>query len=63
MDKNTYELQSEIRLYEEVITSNRESLCHGEYNLGLVLITRRMLKGMGAVWLLACYKNRNKDRL
>jgi len=29
--------------------------CHGEFNIGLVLITRRMLKGERTVSLLFCY--------
>ena len=53
LDITIRELQSETRLHEYGITSNRESPRHGESNLSWVLTTRQALKDVCAISLIA----------
>ena len=53
LDITIRELQSETRLHEYGITSNRESPRHGESNLSWVLTTRQALKDVCAISLTA----------
>jgi DNA polymerase III psi subunit len=53
LDITIRELYSETRVHEYGITSNRESLRHGGFNLRWVLTTRQALKGVRAISLVA----------
>ena len=55
LDITIRELQSETRLHEYGITSNRESPRHGGFNLRQVLTTRQMPKLVCAISLVSIY--------